>query len=163
MTITLYIYFVHERMRKINEKTIIYQFEDLQQDHQFFQLTLLENQPLRSKITNHQEGSVLQQYWCPLSWCLTRLAHWNSLHTENITILCCYLKPITLNQSVDAINQEISELNSDAAVTLPYVLRRHSPVSPPSVYKYPHLHLGPNLCWKTTLFSNQLLTNRKAS
>ena len=28
MTITLCIYFVHERMRKINEKTIIYQFED---------------------------------------------------------------------------------------------------------------------------------------
>ena len=28
MVITLYLYSVHERMKKINEKTIIYQFED---------------------------------------------------------------------------------------------------------------------------------------
>ena len=28
MVITLHIYSIHERMKKINEKTIIYQFED---------------------------------------------------------------------------------------------------------------------------------------
>lgn len=37
---------------------------------------------------------MLQQNWWPISHWPSWLSHWNSLHVENITILCCHLKCI---------------------------------------------------------------------
>lgn len=61
-------------------------------------LQLLQNKYYKNMFrvncvgSNHKEPMLQQHRWLVSS--LTRSPSWNPLHAKNITILCCYLKPI---------------------------------------------------------------------